>query len=185
MSNLFRIAMFSMCLGMAACATGGSGAMSNNAAKGCVDAPLDGPDWKALGANFVADQKDKCGRTTGGTLTLTTPGASFEKSIPHMTAATSWYFDAVAATSCAEVKAVAGSPGGQMRPGITMGGDRYAAAGYVQSSELSVALLFKGTVGCTVKISAVHIGQTPPSGMEALPPAPGAPGMPTSPATPR
>ncbi len=181
-TNLFKVAMFSICLGLTACATTGGGGSASNVANGCVDAPLDGPDWKALGGTFVADAKDKCGRTTGGTFTLSGAGASFEKSVPHMQAATTWYFDAVAATGCAEVKAVAGSPGAGMMPGKTMGGDRYAAAGYVHSSELSVALLFKGTAGCAIKISSVHIGQTPPAGMDALPPAPGAP---TSPATPR
>ena len=169
-------------LGAVGCATAHSG-NAPPGSPGCTDAPLDGPDWKAVGGKFTPEDKDKCGRTVAGTFWLAGQGASFEKSVPHMTPASTWYLEANVVTSCAEVAVVAGSPGGGLMPGKSMGGNRYAAAGYVQSSELAVAVLFKNSkAGCDAKISSVHITPTPPAGMEALPPAPGAP---TSPTTPR
>lgn len=171
-----------LALGLAACANVKSG-NAPPGSPGCADAPLDGPDWKAVGGKFTPEGTDKCGRVVAGTFWMAGPGSSFEKSVPHMTPASTWYLEANVVTSCAEVAVTAGSPGGGLMPGKSMGGNRYVAAGYVQSSELSVAvLLSKGKSGCDAKISAVHLTQTPPAGMEALPPAPGAP---TSPASPR
>jgi hypothetical protein len=165
-----------MLIGMLGCATAKSGGVAN-VGQGCIDAPLDGPDWTPVGGKFTPEDKDKCNRTVSGTFWMGGVGASFEKEVRGMQAGTTWYTEATVVSSCAEINVVTGSPGGGMMPGRSMGGNRYAAAGYVQSSSLAVAVLMKnGKSGCDVKISGIHITQTPPAGMDALPPAPGAPG---------
>jgi hypothetical protein len=170
-----------MLIGMLGCATAKSSGVAN-VGQGCIDAPLDGKDWTAVGGTFTPEDKDKCNRTVGGTFWMGGAGASFEKQIAGMSPATTWYMEATVTSSCAKIDVVAGSPGAGMMLGRSMGGSRYAAAGYVQSSSLAVAVLMKGgKSGCDVKISGIHITQTPPAGMDALPPAPGAPTSPTMP----
>lgn len=158
------------------CASTSGGAAGGG---GAVCAPADTlTTWTPVGGTFTPEN-DKCGKPTAGTFTVSGAGGSFEKSIRQLPQGM-WYLSADLKSDCADVTLRAGGPTGAGAGAMeTLSGGRFATAGYVGTSELSLAVLVKTKrQPCDVKIAGVNIDNKPPAGMAPAPMPPGSPARP-------